>query len=604
MQAFLSRGLDLSLSETIIKPHERSIAVPVRGGLIIPSGVNLNRSPWPVINERWRSLASSEQRKVLPISKLPANILAEIVIRLPVKTKDKVTLKQFLTLRSDSPTWLRQIEFSLDAMLDSERIIEAALSGDRGEPDKAHAFRVLNQLLFEARFQKFENRALQQRVDSAFHLHIGLVESCPESLREAFAAAAYEYRRLTAIRLLNAGRHNDVILEPSSPVSFVRDMGVKSLIYLPNDTHVEIRELTDTPENVYQEFIHLVAIGPKQARAEVEQQLREIFANNTQLGHRILKHNASAMLPFLESLPKDFPLLKIFDELLKQGLNLDSFADFFKMAASHDEWALQLIDRLMNVEHELQPQGWGRIVRLLVSNVHVRRRVRSKIEADYRAFPLSEYAPFITELDLDFDPRVEILAQSHNERERFEALKALESYLAIDHSSDDPIFHRLNQALIHLYDQPNPDQVFEREWLLAYRLHNELHSNRYQFVNLKNVNAVSAALSNVWNADEAVSSAALLVLRHKRKVTQLQETTWEQYIFPYQSIDNFHLFFDEIYHNELPARERNQIRKVIFKVVALGAAPPPAFLDAITTHEHASDFWPLLCEAQLLSPAR
>jgi hypothetical protein len=268
------------------------------------------QTDWPQLNARWRKLPLAERQAAIRISQLDPLLQARLVTNLPVESKSPKALANYLHVDSTkAPAWLKRLRLSLDGK-PGRRPLELAL--DRPKKDIAGAFAIVDQIFQETHLQTTQSAPhLQRRIDSAFHLHLGLLPSAPLALKRKLKHALLEYKRLLAIRLLASGPDYDGILYPQEPglprVSEtpydyqLEDSPLregKGLVRLVDSDHAELRQLTSSPKAAFQEFNGLMAMDPADATKNVDAEVKKLFARDPSIVKRIEQINPGILFEF------------------------------------------------------------------------------------------------------------------------------------------------------------------------------------------------------------------------------------------------------------------------------------------------------------------
>lgn len=332
-------------------------------GLILPEGLQeaAPRSDWPLLLARWKNLPLAEKQAAVKLANLDNVRLAEVILNLPVPQKSKEELALVLETRMGAPGWLHQLDWSLDGS-EGRRPIEFALK--QPERDKEKAFAVIDSFAKETRTHQIRSAPHQQvQNDTAFHLHLGLTPDAPPEARQALEPVLLEYRRLLAIRMLAAGRHNDSIMLPEDMFhqAYVvqtaydrhhRDTVLsqgKGLVRLLKDDHVEIREQTMNPAETYREFVGFLEKGPGETKKEVTAEISRLMQKDPSIARRIASLNPALLADFVESLPPGFlrsvmlsqtndrETINFLGKLLDRRATPEMYDAFLEMRAAHPD---------------------------------------------------------------------------------------------------------------------------------------------------------------------------------------------------------------------------------------------------------------------------
>lgn len=283
---------------TLIRPAENPPAA--KPALILPEGPSsASRSDWAILNARWNALPLEEKAAAVRVRHLTHDKVAALVLDLPVKAKSPSALAHALQLKNDAPAWLRKLDISLDSGEQGQRPIEFSLKDPAR--NKTEAYEVANALFRETKTERIRAAPHRQtRIDTSFHLHIGLASNAPASYTKKMPEILEAYRRLQLVRLLAAGPQNDVTIMPAevtnSSTSYSAAPTNRGLTRLITQDHVEIRELTALPEDTYEDFARFMDLEPSEARAKMASEIAEYAKRDPSILRRIRDLNPMVYL--------------------------------------------------------------------------------------------------------------------------------------------------------------------------------------------------------------------------------------------------------------------------------------------------------------------
>ncbi|HUP56773.1 MAG TPA: hypothetical protein VM598_04920, partial [Bdellovibrionota bacterium] len=225
--------------------------------------------------------------------------IAQVVKSLPILTKDQQALAEYLKFKADGPPWTRQVELSLDAGTEGNRMLEIAHKGFALFSDTFLA--TLNGVMEATGTRsQLRNPALHDRGDVSLHLHVSFYD-LPRS--RSIEPVARAYKRLLLLRLLKGGAKYDSVLihgvnRPHFQNLYDRDLSDKhSILRVVSRDHIEIKEHFAPPEVEIAELRRLAALPEAEALRAIDSETRSMLQKNPELVER-LGRNAAALRDF------------------------------------------------------------------------------------------------------------------------------------------------------------------------------------------------------------------------------------------------------------------------------------------------------------------
>jgi NLI interacting factor-like phosphatase len=268
------------------------------------------KNDWPLLLARWNAIPRERALQLLHLQYLSPAKIAEVITSIPIKARNPVTMAEYLRLNSNAPSWIKSFNWSLDGVKDGERPLEFTLSSPSDQPKAA--IDDFEHLIKEAGLEPyFKNPMIHKQWNASFHIHLsGIDPARLETLTE-------NYKRLTLIRMMAAGEHNDGAARPlldlkpdggeingyETPIKKPLLGSDKGIIRLVDEGYVEIREPTRPPREVYSEFSRWAGMGEKDTTAEINHEISATLSAHPDIVKRILAINPTVLLDFEQNLP-------------------------------------------------------------------------------------------------------------------------------------------------------------------------------------------------------------------------------------------------------------------------------------------------------------
>jgi hypothetical protein len=304
---FLPSDSDLNQFANVNIPKEQTaltVAQPSRKQEAVVS------NDWPLLLARWNAIPRERALQLIHLQYLSSPKIAQVITSIPIKARNPVTMREYLQLNSNAPSWIKSFNWSLDGVTDGVRPLEFALSSPSDQPGAA--IDDFEHLIKESGLEPyFKNPMIHKQWNASFHIHLSGVDPARlETLTE-------NYKRLTLIRMMAAGEHNDGAARPlldlkpgggeingyETPIKKPLLGSDKGIIRLVDDGHVEIREPTRSPREVYSEFSRWTGLSEKEATAEINHEISVTLATHPDIVKRILAINPTVLLDFEQNLP-------------------------------------------------------------------------------------------------------------------------------------------------------------------------------------------------------------------------------------------------------------------------------------------------------------
>lgn len=489
----------------LIRPAENPPAA--KPALILPEGSSsASRSDWAILNARWNALPLEEKAKVVRVRHLTHDKVAALVMDLPIAARNARRLAESLRLNENAPAWLRKLNITLDGSDEGLRPIEFSLKDPAR--NKAEAYEVAQALFRETKTERIRAAPHRQtRIDTSFHLHIGMAPKAPAALRKRMAETLRAYRRLQLVRLLAAGPQNDVIIMPmattGSTTSYDAAPGSRGLTRLVEPGHVEIRELAASPKDTFEDFARFMDLPPAEAQAQMAEEIAAHTKRDPTILRRIQDLNPMAYLRDFSDLadPADYSraaralaakpnIFEAMDTLLRGHADADSYHMLQAIRGASADPTL-FDDPALYTYFRYQPET-----------------LKRQILNDMLANPRHNLNALNTTLDWvpnTIDSRLALLSPANSMEERIRILHALNggygrgNALGYGRSKTAGAKAELARRLRELYGK---EQAYGPDFLLA----NDIIKNIEGQSPLSATNKASLLREALWRSD---SSAAL-----------------------------------------------------------------------------------------------
>ena len=309
-----------------VAPEPEGPVLSAAAGVIDPRNIQDQRK----LIENWNALPEDVKLDAIHLRNLAPQLVAALIMRLPVPSKNTQALGEYIRPLPTAPTWFKDSNFSLDSATErpvdsarvEERIFEVALDRVITDLDEFHQY--VRDLARDARITRsvYQPTTLK-RAATPFHLHGSVLDrGDPESPVADLAKVLWHWKRREMLRFLEVGPvYYPVIDEFRTGMqnSYTVDLDdPKGLANRRSSSHWEVKEHARDPETETTEMAELMSLPTDQAVARIDAEAKQILERSRARGHDLMEVIAQRNRGVLRDLSGLVPrevLLKKLEEL-------------------------------------------------------------------------------------------------------------------------------------------------------------------------------------------------------------------------------------------------------------------------------------------------